>query len=139
MSNTKLITEKESIIWASGEFLTTHLPSNYTRWGDEKLNEFLEQNACELGGYDAEYIWEQIINLAISFQSTVNKKLKENENEISNAYFNSLDLQRTISSNGLDNLKRVHDGTENEDTIKDLIDDLVSFLTGILPEENNDE
>ena len=50
------------------------------------------------------------------------------ENEIADAYFNAIDLQKTISSNGLDNLKRVHDGTENEDTMKDLIDDLVSFL-----------
>lgn len=62
---------------------------------------------------------------------------EDNENEISNAYFNALDLQRTISSNGLDNIKRVHGGTDNEDTMKDLIDDLVSFLTGILPEEND--
>lgn len=62
---------------------------------------------------------------------------ENNENEISNAYFAAIDLQRTISSNGLDNIKRVHGGTDNEDTMKDLIDDLVSFLTGILPEENN--
>jgi hypothetical protein len=62
---------------------------------------------------------------------------EEKKNEISNAYFNAIDLQKTISSNGLDNIKRVHDGTDNEDTMKDLIDDLVSFLTGILPEEND--
>ena len=64
---------------------------------------------------------------------------EDNENEIADAYFNALDLQRTISSNGLNDIKRVHDGTANEDTMKDLIDDLVSFLTGILPEENDNE
>ena len=81
MSNTKLITEKESIIWASGEFLTTHLPSNYTIWGDEKLNEFLVENAHELVEHaEPDYIWEHILNLATSFQSTVNNKLKDNDN-----------------------------------------------------------
>tara|TARA_R100000742_G_C4182056_1_gene16851 strand:+ start:252 stop:458 length:207 start_codon:yes stop_codon:yes gene_type:complete len=64
---------------------------------------------------------------------------EKKSNEISNAYFNAIDLQRTISSNGLNDIKRVHDGTDNEDTMKDLIDDLVSFLTGILPEENDDD
>ncbi len=48
--------------------------------------------------------------------------------EIADAYFNAIDLQRTISSNGLNDVKRVHDGTKNGDTMKDLIDDLVSFL-----------
>ena len=67
------------------------------------------------------------------------KPMKLNENELSNAYFNALDLQKTISSNGLNDIKRVHGGTANEDTMKDLIDDLVSFLTGILPEENDNE
>ena len=66
-------------------------------------------------------------------------KPKENENEISNAYFNAIDLQKTISSNGLNDIKRVHGGTANENTMKDLIDDLVYFLTGILPEENDNE
>ena len=76
----ELITEKEAIIWASGSF-SRPFASNYTIWGDEKLNEFLEENACELVEHaDAEYIWEHIISLATSFQVTVNNKLKGNNN-----------------------------------------------------------
>ena len=43
------VTEKESIIWASGHYLTNHLPNNY----DE---------------------WEYIKNLAYDFELTVNKQ-----------------------------------------------------------------
>ena len=52
-------------------------------------------------------------------------------NEISNALFNAYDIRKTIESNGLSNIKRVHGGTDNEDTLKDLIDDVVYFLEGI--------
>ncbi len=49
--------------------------------------------------------------------------------ELSNAYFNIVDLKKTISSHGLRDIKRVHGGTENEDTIGDLVDDLECFIT----------
>ena len=35
----KVITEKESIIWASGHYLTEHLPEEYDEWEDEELDE----------------------------------------------------------------------------------------------------
>ena len=49
-------------------------------------------------------------------------------NDISNALCNAIDIRETINSNGLSNIKRVHGGTDNEDTLKDLIDDVIYFL-----------
>jgi len=50
------------------------------------------------------------------------------ENETSNALFNAYDIRKTLESNGLMNIKRVHGGTENEETLKDLISDVILFL-----------
>ena len=50
-------------------------------------------------------------------------------NDVSNAFFNIIDVQKTIKSNGLCNVKRVHGGTDNEDTLGDLVEDLVYFIT----------
>ena len=50
-------------------------------------------------------------------------------NDITNAYFNIVDLKKTISSHGLRDIKRVHGGSDNEDTIGDLVDDLEYFIT----------
>ena len=49
-------------------------------------------------------------------------------NDISNAMFNINDLKETMKAHGLRDIKRVHDGTNNEDTIGDLVDDLHYFL-----------
>ena len=43
--------------------------------------------------------------------------------------FNIIDVDKTIKANGLCNTKRVHDGTDNEETLGDLVEDLVYFLT----------
>jgi len=56
--------------------------------------------------------------------------------DLSNAYFNIVDLKKTINSHGLRDIKRVHGGSDNEDTIGDLVDDLEYFLTKL--EEMND-
>ena len=50
-------------------------------------------------------------------------------NDVSNAFFNIIDVQKTIKANGLCNVKRVHDGTDNEETLGELIEDLVYFIT----------
>ena len=50
-------------------------------------------------------------------------------NDVSNAFFNIIDVQKTIKANGLCNVKRVHDGTDNEETLGDLVEDLVYFIT----------
>ena len=54
---------------------------------------------------------------------------KPKPNDVSNAFFNIIDVQKTIKSNGLCNVKRVHGGTDNEDTLGDLVEDLVYFIT----------
>jgi len=50
-------------------------------------------------------------------------------NDVSNAFFNIIDVQKTIKANGLCNVKRVYDGTDNEETLGDLVEDLVYFIT----------
>ena len=50
-------------------------------------------------------------------------------NDVSNALFNIIDVNKTIKANGLCNIKRVHGGTDNEETLGDLVEDLVYFLT----------
>jgi hypothetical protein len=62
-------------------------------------------------------------------------------NEVSNALFNALDIKETIKSNSLNDIKRVHGGTANEDTLEELITDVVSFLENLTEQvqEKNDE
>ena len=52
-------------------------------------------------------------------------------NDTTNALFNAVDIKKTIESNDLSNIKRVHSGTDNEDTLNDLITDVVSFLENL--------
>ena len=54
---------------------------------------------------------------------------KPNSNDVSNAFFNIVDVDKTIKSNGLSDVKRVHDGTLNEETLGELVEDLLNFLT----------
>ena len=70
------MTKKDKdLIWASGTFLVTELPEDFPDWPEEKLFEFLEQNAWEpFGGSDASWLWEQIENLAWSMRDYVKKK-----------------------------------------------------------------
>tara|TARA_R110001583_G_scaffold41082_1_gene130761 strand:+ start:360 stop:569 length:210 start_codon:yes stop_codon:yes gene_type:complete len=61
-----------------------------------------------------------------------------NGNEISSALFNAYDIKRTLESyTSLDDegkevntkdLKRIHGGTENEETLEELISDVILFL-----------
>jgi len=54
--------------------------------------------------------------------------MKNLSNETSNALLNAYDIRKTIESHSLGDIKRVHGGTDNEDTLKELIEDLVYFL-----------
>ena len=47
---------------------------------------------------------------------------------LSKALFDAYDIKKTIESNSLGSVKRVHSGTDNEDTLSDLIDDVIYFL-----------
>ena len=52
-------------------------------------------------------------------------------NDTTNAYFNAVDIKKTIQSNNLNHIKRVHGGTENEETLEELITDVVYFLENL--------
>ena len=43
-------------------------------------------------------------------------------------YFNLIDVYKTLKVNGLLNTKRVHGGTDNQDTVGDLLEDTFSQL-----------
>lgn len=56
------------------------------------------------------------------------------ENKCNKLYFDMVDLKATIDAHKLRDIKRVHDGTDNEDTIGDLIDDLIEGIKEIAHE-----
>ena len=62
-------------------------------------------------------------------------------NDTTDALFNAIDIKKTIESNNLNNIKRVHSGTDNEDTLEDLITDVVYFLENLTEQlkENENE
>ena len=39
-----MITEKESIIWASGHYLSNHLPEEYDEWDTKDIDNYLLSN-----------------------------------------------------------------------------------------------
>ena len=60
-------------------------------------------------------------------QEEVKMKLED----INNAIFNLNDVKETIKAHKLRGIKRVHEGTDNQDTLGDLVDDLEIFLLNI--------
>ena len=59
------------------------------------------------------------------------------KNEISNAYFNAVDIKKTLTIHDLTKIKRIHGGSNNEDTLGDLIDDLILFISQMESEHEN--
>ena len=53
-----------------------------------------------------------------------------NKNEISNAYFNIVDVENTLDEK-TKALTRVHGGTENDTTVGELIHDIKLFLENL--------
>jgi hypothetical protein len=56
-------------------------------------------------------------------------------NDTANALLNAVDIKKTIESNNLNNIKRVHGGTDNEETLEELITDVVSFLENLVEQQ----
>ena len=56
-------------------------------------------------------------------------------NDTANALLNAVDIKKTIESNNLNNIKRVHGGTDNEETLEELITDIVSFLENLVEQQ----
>ena len=78
----RLITETEALIWASGHYLCEHFPEDFKDWEEEQVNEFILDNVWQpFEGYSAEDVWENIDNLACDFRQTMNDKLKEVNDE----------------------------------------------------------
>tara|TARA_R100000231_G_scaffold28172_1_gene24967 strand:- start:408 stop:653 length:246 start_codon:yes stop_codon:yes gene_type:complete len=79
----KLITENEALIWASGHFLCEQFPEDFINWEEEQVDKFILDNVWQpFEGYSAEDVWENIDNLAYDFRQSVNNKLKEVKDEI---------------------------------------------------------
>ena len=80
----KLITDNEAHIWASGHYLCEHFPEDFINWEEEQVNKFILDNVWQpFEDYPAEDVWENIDNLACDFRQTMNDKLKEVNNDIS--------------------------------------------------------
>ena len=72
------ITEEESLIFASGEFLCEHIPVEFFDWKEDKQDEFLEGNVHEGCRYiNAKDIWELMDNLAWSIRDNFVKKVSD--------------------------------------------------------------
>lgn len=66
------ITDKKAIIFASGTFLTEHLPEEYEEWEEQDLYIHLVENVWEpFEYYSGEQIWEFIEHLAYDFKNTI--------------------------------------------------------------------
>ena len=59
-------------------------------------------------------------------------------NEVSNAYFNIIDIDNTLDKE-TKSLPRRHGGTENSDTVGDLIDDVKLFIANLFNEVSESE
>ena len=69
------MSRKKDIVYASGIYLTKHLPSDYYKWTDDKLYQYCEYHAWEnLEGADGEYIFELIDDLAWSVRNYIDGK-----------------------------------------------------------------
>jgi hypothetical protein len=63
------------------------------------------------------------------------------EEDISQAYFDAQDLKRTLEANKIDKYKRVNGGSDNEETIGDLIENILFHIENMYEQiqENNNE
>jgi len=60
-----MTTEDKKIINMSGQFLTNYLPNNFQDWDDEKLYDWVEQNAWQpFEDWSGQELLDQIINCA---------------------------------------------------------------------------
>ena len=67
--------------------------------------------------------------------------IKVYEEDISCIYFDALDLKRTLEANKLDKYKRVHGGSDNEETTGDLIENILFHIENMyeqIQEKNNE-
>ena len=76
----RLITENESIIWASKHYLKEPLPKyyKYNEWKEKDLEEYIRAFVCKpFDHHQPCEVWEYIENLALDFRNTFNEKLNK--------------------------------------------------------------
>tara|TARA_R100001510_G_C7645902_1_gene203222 strand:+ start:109 stop:342 length:234 start_codon:yes stop_codon:yes gene_type:complete len=74
----KEITPNESVIWASGHYLTEHFPEEWVEWEEEDIYYHISCLIWEpFENYPPEKVWEYIQNLAEDFEQTVNYKINK--------------------------------------------------------------
>jgi len=74
----KKLTEEESLIYASGEYLCENIPTDFFDWEEDKQDKFLEDNAHEsVENASAKHIWEKIDMLAWSIRDNFVKEVSD--------------------------------------------------------------
>jgi len=64
--------EQHDLIWASGHYLFQHLPNNFDKWSDKKLDKYLIDYAWQPFEYhSADFLWEHINSLASGMRDYV--------------------------------------------------------------------
>ena len=72
------LTEEESLIYASGEYLCENIPTDFFDWEEDKQDKFLEDNAHEsVENASAKHIWEKIDMLAWSIRDNFVKEVSD--------------------------------------------------------------
>ena len=72
------LTEEESLIYASGEYLCENIPTDFFDWEEDKQDKFLEDFAHEsVENNPAKYIWQKIDMLAWSVRDNFVKEIAE--------------------------------------------------------------
>ena len=74
------MTEDESLIWASGFYMTEHLPVDFNKWDEDKLDLYMEDHRWEPFEYwEAKAIHEHIAGQASSIYSAMEAAMKINK------------------------------------------------------------
>ena len=69
------MTEEQDIVWASSHFLTSSLPSNWHKWSEKKLDNFLEEHKWQMvEDWSIDDLWQQIGQVARSMRDYINKE-----------------------------------------------------------------
>jgi len=94
----------------------------------KKLTELY--NICHDSSTNYDDGWMAIAGAISTVEDVAIKEIdweQKTENQANN-YFNCVDLIKTLSANNALGLQRVHGGTDNEDTVADLLYDIIGNL-----------
>lgn len=67
---------ENAVVWASGHYLTEHLPENWIDWSDEELYSFITEHVWEpFENHDAPSVFEFIGQLADSVLKLIQQEV----------------------------------------------------------------